>query len=82
MAQKSKSVYVCSNCGYETPKWLGKCPECLEWSTLQEEIREVVPASKNKSILSAGSRSVTSYALSDISPDNELRYKTGMKELD
>ncbi len=82
MAQKSKSVYVCSNCGYETPKWLGKCPECLEWSTLQEEIREVVPASKNKSILTTGSRSVTSYALSDISPDNELRYKTGMKELD
>lgn len=82
MAQKSKSVYVCSNCGYETPKWLGKCPECLEWSTLQEEIREVVPASKNKSILSTGSRSVTSYALSDICPDNELRYKTGMKELD
>lgn len=82
MAQKSKSVYVCSNCGYETPKWLGKCPECLEWSTLQEEVREIIPASKNKNILSAGTRSVTSFALSDIKPDNELRYKTGMKELD
>ncbi len=82
MAQKSKSVYVCSNCGYETPKWLGKCPECLEWSTLQEEIREVVSASKSKSVLSGGARSVTSYTLSDIKPDNELRYKTGMKELD
>ncbi len=82
MAQKSKSIYVCSNCGYETPKWLGKCPECLEWSTLQEEIREVVSASKSKSVLSGGARSVTSYTLSDIKPDNELRYKTGMKELD
>ena len=82
MAQKSKSVYVCSNCGYETSKWLGKCPECLEWSTLQEEIREVVSASKSKSVLSGGARSVTSYTLSDIKPDNELRYKTGMKELD
>ena len=82
MAQKSKSVYVCSNCGYETPKWLGKCPECLEWSTLEEEIREVVSASKSKSVLSGGARSVTSYTLSDIKPDNELRYKTGMKELD
>ena len=82
MAQKSKSVYVCSNCGYETPKWLGKCPECLEWSTLQEEIREVVPTSKSKGVPGAGYRSVTSFLLSDIKPGTELRYKTGMKELD
>ena len=81
MAQKSKSVYVCSECGYETSKWLGKCPECGEWSTLQEEVREAVTASK-KNILSGGVRSVTSFSLSDIKPDNELRYKTGMKELD
>ena len=38
MAQKSKKVYICSNCGYETPKWLGQCPECNEWATLNEEI--------------------------------------------
>ena len=81
MAQKSKSVYVCSECGYETPKWLGKCPECGEWSTLQEETREIAPAGK-KNILSGGVRSVTSFSLSDIRPDDELRYKTGMKELD
>lgn len=82
MAQKSKTVYVCSNCAYETPKWLGKCPECGEWSTLEEEIRETTPVSKGKNSLLSGSRSVTSFALSDIKPDNELRYKTGMKELD
>ena len=82
MAQKSKSVYVCSNCGYETPKWLGKCPECLEWSTLEEEIREIMPASKGKNSFLSGTKSVTSYSLSDIKPDTELRYKTGMKELD
>ena len=81
MAQKSKTVYVCSSCGYETPKWLGKCPECGEWSTLQEKVREIAPAGK-KNILSGGTRSVTSFSLSDIKPDNELRYKTGMKELD
>ena len=81
MAQKSKSVYVCSACGYETSKWLGKCPECGEWSTLEEEIREVVSASKNKGTVYTA-KSVTSFSLSDIKPDNELRYKTGMKELD
>lgn len=81
MAQKSKTVYVCSNCGYETTKWLGKCPECGEWATLEEQIRETVPQ-KGKTLLSKGGRSVTSYPLKDINFDNELRYKTGMKELD
>lgn len=82
MAQKSKTVYVCSNCAYETPKWFGKCPECGEWSTLEEEVRDVTPASKGKNQLLTKSRSVSSFSLSEIKPDNELRYKTGMKELD
>ncbi len=80
MAVKTKSIFVCSNCGYETPKWLGKCPECGEWASLEEEVREAV-TSKGKSS-SAKSRSVTSYSLGEIKPDNELRYKTGMGELD
>ena len=41
MAQKSKSVYICSECGYETPRWLGQCPGCNEWNTLNEEIKTV-----------------------------------------
>ncbi|MDD6011398.1 MAG: DNA repair protein RadA [Oscillospiraceae bacterium] len=84
MAMKSKTVYVCSNCGYETMKWLGKCPDCGEWATLQEEIRETaVSAGKNgKAPSMRSSRSLTSLSLQEIRPDNELRYKTGMKELD
>ena len=42
MAQKSKSVYVCSECGYETPRWLGQCPGCSEWNTLNEEIKTFI----------------------------------------
>ena len=34
---KSKSVYVCSECGYQSPKWLGKCPSCNQWNTMEEE---------------------------------------------
>ena len=41
MAQKSKSVYICSECGYETPRWLGQCPGCNEWNTLNEEIKTI-----------------------------------------
>jgi DNA repair protein RadA/Sms len=37
---KQKTVYICQQCGYESPKWLGKCPDCENWSTFQEEIRQ------------------------------------------
>ena len=35
---KVKSIYVCSECGFESPKWYGKCPSCGEWNTLNEEL--------------------------------------------
>ena len=35
---KEKTVYVCSNCGQDSPKWVGKCPSCGEWNTYVEEI--------------------------------------------
>ena len=82
MAQKSKTVYVCSNCAYETPKWLGKCPECGEWATLEEEVRVVETGAKSKSFAPNSAKSVKSMSLTEIEPDNELRYKTGMAELD
>ena len=34
---KAKTVFVCSNCGYESAKWLGKCPACNEWNGFYEE---------------------------------------------
>lgn len=82
MAQKSKTVYVCSNCAYETPKWLGKCPECGEWATLEEEVRVVENSVKNRALAPISVKSVKSMSLTEIKPDNELRYKTGMAELD
>lgn len=44
---KEKTVYVCSNCGQDSPKWVGKCPSCGEWNTYVEE-------SYGKSRLTAG----------------------------
>ena len=35
---KAKTVYICSNCGADSPKWLGKCPNCGEWNTYVEEV--------------------------------------------
>ncbi len=45
---KLKSVYFCSNCGYESPKWMGKCPACGEWSTFVEELVRKDAASKQE----------------------------------
>ncbi|MGN0521798.1 MAG: DNA repair protein RadA [Eubacterium sp.] len=74
---KSKSIYVCSECGYESPKWFGKCPGCGEWNTMNEEM----PASSNrKSIASSPVSKVLS--LNDITGDVERRISTGNSEFD
>ena len=43
---KEKTVYVCSNCGQESPKWVGKCPSCGEWNTYVEEIVRKEPVNR------------------------------------
>ena len=35
---KTKTTYICSECGYKSPKWLGKCPGCNSWNTIQETV--------------------------------------------
>lgn len=77
---KIKSVFICSECGYESPKWNGKCPSCGEWNTMNEEIKDTSKASPT-----AKSRSFSSYSkpdsITEISTDDEHRYDTGCKEL-
>ena len=43
---KEKTVYVCTNCGQDSPKWVGKCPSCGAWNTYVEEIIRKEPANK------------------------------------
>ena len=43
MAGKLKTIYICSQCGYESSKWNGKCPSCGEWNTFEEEVVEIAP---------------------------------------
>lgn len=79
MAQKSKSVYICSECGYETARWLGQCPNCNEWNTLNEEIKTIVKETTKRSLV--GSNRGRAYPLSEITADTGYRYNTGLKEL-
>ena len=45
MAAKNKIVYICSNCGFESAKWAGKCPDCGEWNTMEESVKTAVQMS-------------------------------------
>ena len=77
---KIKTSYVCSNCGYETPKWMGKCPDCGQWNTLTETIKEEIP--KSKSVDTASSvQNLYISSINDIEMRDEDRYDTGISEL-
>lgn len=77
MASKIKSVYVCNNCGYETAKWLGKCPACNEWNTLEETVSQV-----SKSTAAVVPKNISAQKIDDISVVDEHRYITNISELD
>lgn len=84
MASKVKNMYICSQCGYESAKWYGKCPSCNEWNTFTEETIKVVSKSistNQNNIKKALSNSKPMF-LRDISTDSEERYYTGLSELD
>lgn len=77
---KSKSMYVCSDCGFETAKWYGKCPSCGQWNTLNEEIVTPAPSFGKQPVASV--KNLSSLSLDQIGTDDEDRYKTGIAELD
>ncbi len=80
MASKTKVVYICSECGYESAKWYGSCPGCGEWNTMLEDVKTTVSTKTGKSVTSLSAAKATS--IKNISYTDEVRYKTGMKELD
>lgn len=72
---KTPSKFVCNNCGYESIKWLGKCPSCSKWNTLVEEAVE--PKTTHHKIIRT-----EAVALNRISNTEASRFSTGMVELD
>lgn len=80
MSEKVRSVYVCSECGFESPKWFGKCPRCGQWNTMNEEIREKL--SKEPRKISSRSDRASPVPITEISTSEEERYHTGFSELD
>lgn len=74
---KIKTVFVCNECGYESAKWLGKCPSCNSWSTFVEEKMVKSTDSKSTKI-----RNVTPTLLKDVTKKETTRMKTNFEELD
>ena len=78
MASKSRTVYICNQCGYESPKWSGKCAGCGAWNSMEETISAPVKSTAFSSV----SVSAVAKSLSQISLSDEPRYITGIAELD
>lgn len=78
---KSKSLYICSECGYESAKWYGKCPGCGEWNTMNEQVVSV-SAGSSKAKRSSGAYAAKVMRLNEISGDIERRISTGVSEFD
>ena len=77
---KTKTVYFCSECGNETPKWQGKCPSCGAWNTLQEHIEKPTLPGRTKSIGAASDRKPKT--ISEVDSGDEIRFSTALGELD
>lgn len=77
---KDKTYFECTNCGYESPRWLGKCPRCNMWNTF-EELESAIPERKQESIIN-NENADSPQLLSDINMDQQLRTLIGDNELD
>lgn len=81
MAAKSKIIYQCTQCGFEYPKLMGKCPGCGEWNTMVETVKEPVSAQRGSVVRTAGALSRAT-PIDEIRTEDEQRYYTGSSELD
>ena len=70
---KTKTVYVCSDCGAESPKWIGKCPSCGAWNTYVEEIVSKEPPAKRPLFDAPEKGKVRPVLLRDITATEETR---------
>ena len=77
---KAKTLFYCTECGNETPKWAGRCSVCGAWNSIVEQPEEKKPAGKGR--LLANVRTVKAESITDLSSDEEIRFSTGMGELD
>ena len=77
---KTKTVFFCTSCGTESPRWMGRCPGCGAFNTMEEHIEKPAPAGRAKAAPVGQSRKAQQ--LREVRTDGEIRFSTGMGELD
>lgn len=80
---KQKTMFYCTECGNETPKWAGKCPACGAWNTIVEQPE--VPKSASKAVGRTARSGIAvrrACPVTELQADEEIRFPTGMGELD
>ena len=77
---KTKTVFYCTACGNETPKWQGRCPACGAWNTMEEHVEKPAAVGKAKSAPVGMSRKPQ--RIREVDSGDEIRFSTGMGELD
>ena len=77
---KAKTIFFCTDCGFETPKWMGRCPGCGAFNTMQEHIEKPAPVGRAVSAPIGGSRQPQ--RISQVAEGDEIRFFTGLGELD
>ena len=75
---KTKTVFYCTECGNETPKWAGRCPACGAWNSIVEQADKPVKSGRKP----ASARAVKPVPITEIGTADEIRFSTGMGELD
>ena len=79
---KSKTIFYCTACGNETPRWQGKCPACGAWNTIEEHEEKPLLSSNKSGKHSRGESSRRPKQLKEVDCDSEIRFDTGLGELD
>ena len=77
---KAKTIFYCTECGNETPKWAGRCSACGAWNSIVEQPEERRPSGKARNLLNR--LPVKAESITDLREDEEIRFSTGMGELD
>ena len=77
---KTKTVFFCTNCGNESPRWMGRCSACGAYNTMQEHVEKPAAAGKARSAPVGSSKMPQS--IRQVPSDDEIRFPTGMGELD
>ncbi len=79
---KLRASFICQQCGYETPQWYGKCPNCGEWNTLVETVKEVAGRASSTERRISGGTAAIPQKLSDVKHIEKNRMKSGFTEFD